>query len=250
MDVDGRRTNARRTAQSATTRTWTVTFRPGRSGAVTVYANSVDSTTNAARQTENMTVRDQRATITSATAEWTVSSAHGDARIRVNTNQFVERVWVRLPNGNEFVVPRTNTGTGNRTWELVIAGSDFPMQVRASETAGTWDVDSETTIQRSDVINTLGQGQILNATPSIATSQSGQAWFSVRTTADVHEVRIIGTHGTGWSVWRNTVGAVTDWDILVSINPTAPAGTHNFTVQALNTVNTVLDSATVRVTVP
>jgi len=133
VDVDGNRHNAQRTQNAATTRTWTVTFNPRRTGQVQVFANATDTATGAATRNENITVRQQRAEFTAGTAHW---STGNNVTVEVTTNQWAERVWVEHL-GQRLELNRQNWGsTGNRTWRVEInnvSSATSNLQVRASE---------------------------------------------------------------------------------------------------------------------
>jgi hypothetical protein len=114
-DSDGREHNAHRTTSTATVRNWTVSFSPGRTGAVTVFANSTRTETGAATRTENISVGHGGASIIGTPSAQRISS--NLTRVNVTTNGTTESVWAIMPGTNHRVaLRRTSTATGNRTW--------------------------------------------------------------------------------------------------------------------------------------
>jgi len=121
--VDGVEHTATRQSTSNTTRNWSISFNPGRSGVVTVFANSVRADAGAATRTENVnvgaTVSQRAAFVGTPSASWTGGTNNNNIRITATTNESTNSVWAVLPNGNRASLNRTNSGvSGNRTWEL------------------------------------------------------------------------------------------------------------------------------------
>lgn len=155
VDARGNRRDAARTQNTATQRTWTVTFRPEITGIVQVFANATNTTVGASTRNEDITVRAQQANFVGMpTVVWTQGVAN-QVRVNATTNQHAEQVWVMI-GGSPRELQRTNWGaTGNRTWEVTIANifpNNFPMQIRTSEMinsgAGTWSFDNQITLNQ------------------------------------------------------------------------------------------------------
>ena len=152
IDANGNRHNARPTSATAARTIWSVTFNPGRTGQVRIYANTVDSTTGAATRRENFTIQARNATIVSATADatnWSNQGWWGTVRVEVTTNQFAERVWVELPNGERHTLSlHSGSGTSNRVWRADITNqwSSSSWRVYASATSGQFNRDASTSV--------------------------------------------------------------------------------------------------------
>lgn|GEM_PF-1702001 len=148
VDMDGGRREARLASQTATRRTWSVTFNPQNSGQVRIYASIEDRHVGAVVRRENITVRQQNASILSASASvinwgtnwnWQWQHNHGTVRVEVTTNQWVDRVWVELPGGRgqRTLSLQSGSGSSNRVWTADINELwDFStLQVYASQTS-------------------------------------------------------------------------------------------------------------------
>jgi len=165
IDVDGNRRNATASGRpTATTRTWTVTFSPTRTGSVTVYANTANNTTGAVTSTEHITAQQQNASfVGTPTARWSHdwwTAGWQNVTVEVTTNQFAEHVWVQLPNGNTHALNRiSGTGTTDRTWraEISSVGNISTLQVHISDVSGSW------TSRDSRSVSITGQQHMGNA---------------------------------------------------------------------------------------
>jgi len=228
VDANGREHEARRIGPTAiAARTWEVTFRPERSGNVTVFANRTRSTIGAAQRTESITMSGQRLTINNTNATWT-HWATNEATVTVNTNQFANDVWVTMPDGRNITLNRVGTGTGNRTWQATITNVSFPLLIRASENATGRSIDAQHTLwEVGGTGGPSGVTSIINvSSPSHHTRRVGETvTFTVETSSDVTGIMISGTHGSSnwissgsWSTGRGTL----EWNIPVQINSTIP----------------------------
>jgi hypothetical protein len=121
--VDGVEHNAVRAGSTGTSRNWTVSFNPVRSGNVTIFANSHRSETGATTRTEHINVGSvaRAAFVSTPSASWTgnvnVTHANNNLVITATTNEHTNSVWA-VVNGNRVQLNRTNSGSGNRTWSV------------------------------------------------------------------------------------------------------------------------------------
>ncbi|MCL2286568.1 MAG: hypothetical protein FWC32_09435 [Firmicutes bacterium] len=201
IDADGNRRDARRSGTAtATARNWSVTFNPGRTGTVTVYANTTNTTSGAVTRTENVTVQVQNVAILSpTTARWSHQNwwdtGWNSVVVEVTTNQFAEHVWVQLPNGNTHSLSRiSGTGTANRTWRVEISnvGNITSLQVHASDVSGTWSSRDSRTVTITGQYHGHGGG-----------------WVSMPSGSWVRNVHVSHTdRGGGWR--DTTVNFTTD----------------------------------------
>ena len=201
VDVDGNRRNASPSGSaSATGRNWAVTFTPGRTGAVRVYANATNSATGAATRTEQITVQQHNVAILSPTTarwtdDWWADSWRGVV-VEVTTNQFAEHVWVTLPSGNNHSLSRVSgSGTSNRTWrvEITNVGNISTLQVHASDVTNSW------TARDSRSVSITGQHQ--GGSTAWVDMQSGSWVANVHINANgVMTFRTNQSHGD-WGNW-------------------------------------------------
>lgn len=174
VDVDGNRRNASPSgAPGVSSRNWTVSFVPPRTGAANVFANITNENAGAATRTEQITVQQQTAQILNpTTARWAGDVSVTGWRtiiVEATTNSATEHAWVRLPNGTTQSMSRTGTGTGNRTWRVEIfdVGNISSLEVHVSDAGGSW------TSRDSRSVNITGQ----QWTAAWVEMQSG-AWVS------------------------------------------------------------------------
>jgi len=212
VDVDGNRRNASPSGSAgAAGRNWSVTFTPGRTGTVRVYANTTNTATGAATRTEQITVQQQNvAILTPTTARWTGGdwwdTGWGTVVIvEATTNQFAEHVWVQLPNGNTHSLSRVSgSGTSNRTWraEITNVGNISTLQVHASDTSSSW------TSRDSRSVSITGQHH--GGSTAWVDMQSGSWVASVHINANgVMTFQTSQSHGYwgNWgSIWVNISG--------------------------------------------
>jgi hypothetical protein len=194
--VDGREINASRSNTSSSTRNWTVTFNPSRSGNVVVFANTTRTETGAASRNENISVGTWNASIVGTpTASWITSST---LRITVTTNQHAESVWVVVPgNSNRVELTRTNSGSGNRTWSVdTWSGSTSSGTISVGVSSQTGNVHNLSADDTRSIWSTTNNSsaQILNISPSRSQSihSGGIAEFRVTTSSDVHTLQASG----------------------------------------------------------
>ena len=176
-NVNGTRTNATRTTQTASSRTWTVTFSPMASGQVRVFANATNTATGAATRNENVTVRTQNVAIVGTPAvNWVNWTNSNNIWVEVTTNQFAQRVWVELPDGRRpQLTLHSGLGTANRVWRGYIENISNLSQVniRVSET-NNFNTDYSRNVTISGVrhgTNAAQQGNMTITTPN-------QGWMS------------------------------------------------------------------------
>ena len=202
VDVDGNRRNASISGRAGVGgQNWTVTFAPGRTGGVRVYANTTNSATGAATRTEQITVQQQTAAIVGTpTAGWTYESWGGGRRVvsvEVTTNQFAEHVWVQLPGGTRHSLTRVSgSGTSNRTWgfEFFDVGNATSLQVHVSDVSGSW------TSRDSRTVTITGQGHWSSAWVDMP---SGSWVSNVHINSNgVMTFNTNQSHGT-WGTWGN-----------------------------------------------
>jgi len=122
-NIDGNEFNATRGTTSGTTRNWTVTFNPVRSGNVQVFANTSRTETGAASRNEHITVGAVNAQIIGTpTAHWI--DGNNRIRVQVTTNEAANSVWVMDPWSNQrrFL---SRTSAGANTWSVDITDGQF-----------------------------------------------------------------------------------------------------------------------------
>jgi len=224
VDVDGNRRNASRSGTvTATARNWTVSFNPIRTGAVRVYANTTDSATGAATRTETITVQSANASITSATASITGNqwaNQWGSVTIDATTNYAVSRVWVDIDGRRIRLSQISGTGTGNRTWRVVVDNVSHHSQltVHASVT-DNYNTDTSRTVsvtgwnnwgwgQGSATVSPIS-GTAFQTNTFPANHHANQAvTFNITTNVSLTSLTIssggwvapIGTGGTQWTI--------------------------------------------------
>jgi hypothetical protein len=228
--ADGREHNATRTSGTSTNRNWTVTFNPGRSGNVNVFANTTRNEAGAATRRENITVGNVRAQII-GTPTATQIGGTNNTRITATTNEFAETVWAVMPNGDRRELSRTSSGTGSRTWSVDTWENwgqwnlNWNIVIHVSNQSGSIhsvNSDDSRTITRT---GNLAVG-IVSISPSTSqnTPSGGTATFTVTTSPDVMLSAWLSTVSTGQSVAHPTADFIRwnnngmEWEVRV---PTA-----------------------------
>jgi len=230
-DVDGREHNAHRTTSGVSTRTWSVTFPPIRSGTVTVFANSTRSADHAATRTENITVSHTTAQIVGTpTASWT---NHNETLIHVTTNSYVQTVWAVMPGtGNRVQLNRTNTGSGNRTWSIIAPDTVSTGNIVIGVSTQTGHLNHLTAEDSRTITRTAGHhgtGWVISSgfwpgTNNVAV-RGNTVLFRVRTSASVTHLNVSGAHGFLHSSPHRTIvneNNESEWMLEVTIAHTAP----------------------------
>jgi len=180
-NVNGTRTNATRTAQTAASRTWTVTFSPVATGQARVFANATNTAAGAVTRNENITVRAQNASIVSTpTVNWVNWSNSGTIWVEVTTNQFAQRVWLDLPDGRRpQLTLHSGSGSANRVWRGYIENISNLTQIniRVSET-NNFNTDYSRNVTISGV---RASTNVQQTTGNMALTTGGQGWMSSAT---------------------------------------------------------------------
>jgi len=252
-DVDGREFNAHRTTSTASARNWSVNFSPNRTGTVRVFANSTRTETGAATRNETITVGGSGS---GSGNNWSDGDAQiigtptarlvgGDTtRIEVTTNRYAETVWATLPGNQRISLHRTNSGTGNRTWETEAwdISSHGSILISVSSVRGNINnlhADDTRTVNRSSWGNDWGSGQIFRTahwsggTGSRNVRRGREAEFRVTTSTDVTIIDVNHQHGIVRDAYRvgGSSGGEQEWFLAVEIRNSAPNTVH-FTVEA------------------
>jgi len=227
IDVDGNRRNANRTGQAtATARNWTVSFNPGRTGTVAVYANTVDSTEGATRRTETVNVQTAAAAIIrSSNAFWSDgwnqnwnpnlpwNQGTGNVTVEVVTNYTVQRVWVDLPDGRrQDLTLQSGSGTGDRTWRTNVSGA--------------WNWNWSTVTARVSLTNAY------NTDASTTINIGGQGNWNWN-----HSGNLALTHNPGWiqTFTATPAGGITNITIVTG----SPVTSLNFGSWAMNSTDQI-----------
>jgi len=243
-DADNREFTAHRTTTTATARNWSVTFTPERSGSVTIFANNTRTEVGAARRNETINV--------SGTSAWGDGDAqiigsptatlvrHDDIRINVTTNNLTEVVWATLPGNRRVQLQRTNSGTGNRTWEVETwdDGRSGSITISVSSIRGNINnlaADDTRTINRGgtswwDDDEDWGSGYIRSVEHwgSRSVRRGSRVGFRIFTSEDVDDLEIRGSHMWVLDIYR--VGGVRngrqEWFAEVEVRDSAPNTLH------------------------
>jgi hypothetical protein len=243
-DVDGREHNARAIAPTtATARTWEVTFNPIRTGAVLVFANTSRVPEGAATRTESLIVVAASASIVAANAQW-MGGAANELRVQATTNSATQTVWAVLSNGNRIQLTRTDTGTGDRTWQAwltnVPAGNIVIHASRHTGNINALSADDTRTVTWDGGQQGAG-GWIQRVTPlNTHVSPGTELTLEVDTHVDVtsaHLLRLTPTHLVSEFVFIETgvSGNTRRWRVHIRLANTIPQGTSIvFAVQAVD----------------
>lgn len=261
VDIDGNRHNATRSGQAtATTRNWNVSFNPGRSGSVRVYANSTDSAEGAATRNETLTVQSTTATIRNANAWWTNQNNfnnQGDVTVEVTTNYAVQRVFVDHA-GRRVRLNQTSggSGTNDRVWRGTVTGvwGNTNMTVRASLSAA-YNSDASQTVNITGNpggsgfgnawVNVSASGNWISShsTPTNMISGNNNVSFNITTLQSVNSMSISGGNGgtatnNGGNSWTITLFNVgwnhNNWNNHFTINATLSDGSWVSTSGSVN----------------
>lgn len=248
-NVDGTEFNATRSASSGTTRNWSVTFNPVRSGSVTVFANNARTEEGAARRTESITVGAVNAQIIGTPTASFIDGGNNRFRVTATTNEAANSVWIVMPWTNERrYLARTDSGSGNRTWTVDVWDANWfhhqdhhfhtqSLTVHASSGTGT-GVSS----QDSRTITTSGWGWggsgsgIQSITPSAVQSVPSAGGGTRQFT-----VQVWGVVGSGTGLWASSNiagisasvsaghdigGGLRSYVVNVIVAPGTPVGNH------------------------
>jgi hypothetical protein len=240
-DVDGREHTANRTNTSATNRTWSVSFSPGRTGTVTVFANATRNEAGAATRNESINVGSAfNATIVGTPTA--VRLEGNNTRINVTTNNHTETVWVVMPGSStRHQLNRTNSGSGDRTWSIELWDSlnsgDIVVHVsNATGNINNLTADNTRAITRGNV---SGTGHIISVNhwnnSSRNASRGGHTLFRVVTSPSVDRLEVRSSnHGRVEVIERqSTHNNEREWYVEMSISNSAPVGGQvTFTVEA------------------
>jgi hypothetical protein len=238
--ANGSEHNATRSGTAtATRRTWTVTFNPGQSGNVTVFANTTRTETGAVTRTQNITVGTVAADIIGTpTAVWNGTNT----TINVTTNEHTETVWAVMQGGNRVQLNRTNPGaTGNRTWSAVAADTSTATNITIGVSNQTGNVNNLVANNTRGVVRTSTNAHILSINPNRVqlVNRGNSVNFFITTAANttitisggavgyLHQHMLQQTLADGTRVWLVQIMAeqlVTAPQANFVITATAPGG--------------------------
>lgn len=232
-NVNGTRHNATMSSQTATARNWTVSFVPSGSGQTRVFANTTNNAAGAVSRNESVTVRTQNVAIVGTpTARWVNHTHSNSVWVEVTTNQFVQRVWVELSDGNRpQLTHHSGHGTANRVWRGYITNVSHLSQlnIRLSETnqfntdysrnVTISGVHHSTNVPHGAVMTLVGGGQGWLANASIThTGQGGTATITINTltipNANIDFIRVTTPNNN--EAWFSRVGNTNQWTATIS----------------------------------
>jgi hypothetical protein len=252
-DVNGREHTAHRTTSTTHARNWQVSFSPGRTGSVTVFANATRTEANAATRTESITVGHggSASIIGTPTAQ---QIGGNQTRIHVTTNGTTESVWAIMPGTNHRIaLRRTNTGTGNRTWSEDVQNiqewGNIVIGV-SSQSGNINNLSADDSRTISHTSSGTGTGVIhsavhwSNADREVRRGDTIQ--FRVTTSDHVTDLAITGANNAiDWTdVTRLSLVSsnVREWRVTIYVTDTAPLGRLEPTLRAFSGNNAMVDS--------
>ena len=226
IDASGQHRQASRTGQTAINSTWTVSFAPASSGAVTIHANNINNPSGASTRIEHLTVQDQPINFSNTSAyvlnwnnNWNWNWYNqGTVRVSVTTNQFAERVWVELPDGRgqRQLSRQSGTGSSSRVWtgDIENIGNVGSLRVYASRTSSLNNRDGSTSVSVSGWSNWNNNWYWNNNWHwNNNWGWPGHSWASVHFNSNPDN-RITGTqlnhhNWSNWSTWSDATLTIT-----------------------------------------
>jgi hypothetical protein len=239
--VDGNRVNARRTAATSTSRTWTLNVAPAETQAIFVYGNHISTEGGAVSRPANITVIHETATIRSAVARW--NSAGTQVQVTVVTNEAAEWVDLQIPGRATSVAMSERRNTGEITWTAIISPQigwhNVPISIFAGDSGGGREVSRR--------INHIeghagSEASIFSVSaPSVSRIPGGnyEVTFTVVTDANTHTVtaRAIDTGNFDMAHvsfgFTNLAQNQRHWAITVPISGATAADSTRFEIEAI-----------------
>ena len=247
--VDGRRINGRATANATgagNSRTFTFQVAPSATQTLEVFANSANTPNDAYTRDIDVTVRDESAIISEASAIW--NNAGTQIQVTVVTNRATDWVDLQVPgrSGRLNFADRSDAGN-TTTWTIIytppMGWNHLPITAFAGTQGGGNEVMRRITETENDIMHPPH-----NANPIISVSlpefrqvASGtfEAVLRVVTTANTEQlsVRSIDTGRNDFTITASSFQITgqnsREWRIVVPISPSVLQNSTRFLVEAI-----------------
>ena len=241
--VDGSRVNARRTGETSTARTWTLTASPSATQTINVFGNHISTESGAATRSVNITVNHETATIRSAAARW--NNAGTQVQVTVVTNAATEWVDLQVPGRAAPLVisERRNTGDNEITWTAIYTPQsgwhNVPIWVFAGDSNGGRDASRSINHIEGSVNPDTNIFSVSTPVITPVTNGNYEAIFTVVTSANTQSVfvRAIDTGNfdmTHVSLgWSNISQNQRFWTVVVPLSGTTNVEYTRFEIEAI-----------------